>query len=247
MLRGKKVVVTGASRGIGAAIACACAREGATVGINCRQTSAAAETVVADIVAEGGSAYLVPFDVRDPDAVQAGLQGFVDREGSIDGLVNNAAVAAPGLLLTLTDASLRDVVDTNLLGPLYCARAVLQPMLKRRGGVILNVGSVSAERPWRGQSVYAATKGALESLTCALAVEYGPKGIRVHCLRPGPIETVMLAPALALGGEQILSRLPLRRVGQPAEVAEFAVFLLSNRASYVTGATHTVDGGFLEG
>lgn len=247
LLEGKKVVVTGAGRGIGAAIAIACAREGATVGVNYRASEEAAQKLVADIASRGGKAHLLPFDVRDPRAVEAGLGQFLDSEGYIDGLVNNAGVAAPGLLLTLSDDLIRNVVETNLLGTLHCVRAVLKGMMAKRRGVIVNIGSVSAVRPWRGQTVYAATKGALESLTRALALEYGQKEIRVHCLRPGPIETAMLQPSLALGEEQILARLPLRRLGQPAEVAEMAVFLLSDKASYVTGGTHTVDGGFLEG
>jgi 3-oxoacyl-[acyl-carrier protein] reductase len=247
LLQGKKVVVTGAGRGIGAAIARACTREGATVGINYRASREAAEALADEVGRGGGTAHLLPFDVRDPTAVRAGLQRFLESEGRIDGLVNNAGVAVPGLLVTLPEESLREVIDINLYGALHCVRAALEPMLAQRGGVIVNVGSTSAARPWRGQAVYAATKGALESLTRALAVEYGQKGIRVHCLRPGPIETDMLEPARGLAEKDILSRVPLRRLGRSAEVAELAVFLLSDRASYMTGAIHTVDGGFLEG
>jgi 3-oxoacyl-[acyl-carrier protein] reductase len=242
LLEGKKILVTGAGRGIGAAIARAAAREGARVGINYHASREPAEALSAEI---GG--VLVPFDVRDPAAVTAAIGRFVAEEGGIDGLVNNAAVAAPSLLLTLPEERMRDVVETNLFGTLHCVRAALPAMMRKRSGVIVNLGSVSAERPWRGQAVYAATKGAMESLTRALAVEYGPKGVRVHCLRPGPVDTEMLGPARAMAEREILARVPLRRLGKPAEVAELAVFLLSDRASYLTGATTTIDGGFTEG
>jgi 3-oxoacyl-[acyl-carrier protein] reductase len=247
LLAGKRVVVTGASRGIGAAIAVAAAREGAIVALNFRVSRDAAEGVVQAIARGGGRAELLPFDVRDSAAARDAIAGFAAREGRLDALVNNAGVASPGALVVQTDDALRAVVETNLCGALYCARAALEPMLAQRAGVIVNVGSTSSVRPWRGQAVYAATKGALESLTRALAVEYGPKNIRVHCLRPGPIDTDMLKPARELGEREILSRVPLRRLGRSEEVAEAAVFLLSDRASFMTGAVHTVDGGFLEG
>ena len=247
LLDGKRVIVTGASRGIGAAIAVAAAREGAIVGVNYRASREAAEAVADAAVRAGGRAELLPFDVRDPVAVRDAIAGFVAREGGLDGLVNNAGGALPSPLIVQAEEAIREVVETNLLGAIHCVRAALEPMLAQRSGVIVNVGSTSAERPWRGQAVYAATKGALESLTRALAVEYGAKNIRVHCLRPGPIDTDMLKPARALGEGEILARVPLRRLGRPEEVAEAAVFLLSERASFTTGAVHTVDGGFLEG
>jgi 3-oxoacyl-[acyl-carrier protein] reductase len=136
------------------------------------------------------------------------------------------------------------VVRTNVIGPLACARAVIPAMLRQRSGVILNVSSVAAERPVRGQSVYAATKGALESLTRALAVEYGRKGIRCHCIRPGPVDTEMFAATKALAEDEVLERVPLKRFVQPDEVAQFAVFLLSDRAAAITGSIHAIDGGF---
>ena len=119
--------------------------------------------------------------------------------------------------------------------------------MRQRSGAILNVSSVAAARPSKGQSVYAATKGALEALTRAVAVEYGRKGIRCHCLRPGPVDTDMFAATKALAGEEVLARIPLQRFVTPEEVAAFAVFLLSDRASAVTGAVVTIDGGYAAG
>ncbi len=139
------------------------------------------------------------------------------------------------------------VVDVNLRGPILCARAVLPVMLEQKAGVIVNVGSVAAERPFRGQAVYAATKGGLESFTRALAAEYGRKGIRAHCVRPGPIETRMLEPSRALGEDELLTRTPLRRLGRPDEVAELALYLLGDKTAFMTGSVHTIDGGYLQG
>lgn len=247
-LAGKKVVVTGASRGIGRAIALACAREGAVVGINSRAAGEEAQAVQREIGERfGRAALLLPFDVRSPDAVAAGVARFRAEQGRIDGWVNNAGINLPDLLVAATPERMREQVEVNVLGPLFCARAVIPEMMAERGGVIVNVGSVAAARPVRGQAVYAATKGALESLTRALAVEYGRKGIRVHCLRPGPISTAMIETTQALAGEELLARVPLRRLGRPEEVAEMTVFLLSDAAAFVTGSVHTIDGGYLAG
>lgn len=248
MLSGKTIVVTGASRGIGRAIAHACAREGARVGVNFLARAADAEAVVADLNRNfGARAFLLPFDVRQPAAVAAACQTVLERDGRIDGWVNNAGINLQGLLLSQTDAMIEQQVATNLLGPIYCSRAVLPHMLQRRAGVLLNVGSVVRTRVGPGQAVYAATKGALVSLTRALAYEYGRKGVRVNCIEPGPIETDMLRPTQDLAHERLLERIPLRRFGTPADVAELAVFLLSERAAFVTGAVYTADGGYTLG
>ncbi|MBI2898639.1 MAG: SDR family oxidoreductase [Planctomycetes bacterium] len=244
MLDGKRIVVTGAGRGIGRAIALACLREGAVVGVHYRTSEESARELERN---HPGRVRLLRFDVRDPDTIAPAVSGFRESEGRIDGWVNNAGIVLPSLLMTADVDRIRALLDVNLLGPILCARAVLPIMLRQRCGVILNVGSVAAERPLPGQSVYAAAKGGVEALTRALAVEYGRKGIRVHCLRPGPVDTPMLASARALAEEAILSRTPLRRIGRPEEVAEMAVFLLGDRASFVTGSIHTIDGGYVQG
>jgi len=244
VLDGKRIVVTGAGRGIGRAIAAACLKAGAAVGVHYRTSEEGARALAS---AHPDRAHLLSFDVTDPDGVKAAVEEFHRKAGGIDGWVNNAGINLPDLLVAADAEKIRRQLDVNLLGPILCARAVLPHFMEQRRGVLLNVSSVAALRPARGQSVYAATKGGIEALTKALAVEYGRKGIRVHGIRPGPIDTPMLEATRALAEEELLSRVPLRRIGTPEDVAELAAFLLSDRSSYITGSIHTVDGGYLEG
>jgi 3-oxoacyl-[acyl-carrier protein] reductase len=241
MLEGKKIVVTGASRGIGRAIALACARAGAVVGLNYRTSEESARALQEENL---NRFILLRFDVRDGEAVSAAVAQFREHAGRIDGWVNNAGINLPDLLLSATPQKIREQIDVNLTGPILCAQAVLPVMLEQHSGVILNISSVAATRPSRGQAVYAATKGGIEALTRALAVEYGRKGIRVHAIRSGPIETEMLESTKALAADEILARVPLHRLGRPEEVADLAVYLLSDKAGFITGSVHAIDGGY---
>ena len=238
-LDGVRVIVTGASRGLGRAIAIACATSGATVGINFNRSDADACRTADSL---GASGILLKFDVQDPAAVAAGVQAFVERTGGLDALVNNAAIVRPSLLVSASDEDIDAMIRTNVSGLIACTRAALAPMLRQRRGVILNVSSVAAGRPSKGQAVYAATKGAVEAFTRAVAVEYGRKGLRCECISPGPMDTAMFAGTKALGGEDVLQRTPWTRFVTVEEVAALAVGLLSGRDGAVNGSVHTIDG-----
>jgi 3-oxoacyl-[acyl-carrier protein] reductase len=242
MLEGKRIIVTGASRGLGRAIALACMEAGARVGVNVRGDAPVDEALEHAIALR--QATVLRFDVRDGEAVRRTIDAFAGECGGLDGLVNNAGVSIPKLLVDVKDEDVGSVFATNIGGTIACTRMALPHMLRARGGAIVNVSSVAANRPSRGQSIYAASKGAIEAFTRAVAVEYGRKGIRCHCVRPGAIDTEMLSATRTLAEAELLQRIPMRRVGRVEEVARVVVFLLSDASSYVTGAIHPVDGGF---
>jgi 3-oxoacyl-[acyl-carrier protein] reductase len=245
-LAGKRIAITGASSGIGRAIAIACAEHGATVAIGFHRGRQAAEDLAQSLQARGAACELMQLDVRDSESIAAAIHSFGHERG-IDGLVAAAGVNRAGLLVATEPERLREQLEVNLLGPMLCAREALPMMMRARSGVVLFVGSVAAVRPVRGQAAYAASKGGLEALTRALAVEYAKKGIRVLCLRPGATDTPMLATTRELGEDELIDRIPARRVANPEEIAAHAVFLLGDGARYATGSCHTVDGGYLVG
>ena len=223
-LAGMRVIVTGASRGVGRAVALACARHGATVGVNFHRSESEAREVAAML---GNAGTLLRFDVGDPEGVRAGFDAFAERTGGIDALVNNAAIVRPSLLVSAGDEDVETVVRTNILGTIACTRAALSRMLPQRRGVILNIGSVVASSPCRGQAVYAATKAAVETLAAAVDAEYSRKGIRCECLALGAVSTGMLAPTLALAGPDRLERFTPGGIATPETVAETIVARLA--------------------
>ena len=243
-LAGKVVIVTGGSRGIGRAVVELFAAEGADVTFLFRDnTSAAAEVVDAGRTA-GQLITAEQVDVRDADACAALVERVAERCGRIDVLVNNAGVVRDNLLGFLETDDVRVVLDTNVGGVFNVTRAVVPHMIARRAGTIINVSSVAGEKGGRGQTNYAASKGAINAFTRALAVELAPRRITVNAVAPGVIETEMSQELRERAAEEVTSRILLRRFGTPMEIAYAVCFLASRYAEYVTGQVLHVDGGF---
>jgi 3-oxoacyl-[acyl-carrier protein] reductase len=241
-LAGGVAIVTGGSRGIGRAIVEILAAAGMDVTFTYRENARAAAEVAA--ASEGGTVTAEPTDVRDAAACAALVEKVAERTGRIDLLVNNAGVIRDNPLTALEDEDVRVVLETNVTGAFNMARAAVPFMVAQRRGKIINISSVSAEKGGRGQTNYAASKGALNAFTRALAVELAPRGITVNAVAPGVIETGMSRAVRERAGEEVLSRILLRRVGQPADVAGAVWFLASRFADYITGEILRVDGGF---
>ena len=243
-LAGRTALVTGGSRGIGRAIVERLAADGMDVTFLYAGNDAAAREVVEAAGAAGRAVAADRVDVRDPGACVDAVERVIERRERIDVLVNNAGVIRDNLLVALEPDDVRTVLETNVTGTFNVTRAVAPHMTARRSGRIVNLSSVAATRGGRGQSNYAASKGAIEAFTRAMAVELGPRNIRVNAVAPGVIDTEMSKDVRELAGEEALKRILLRRYGTVDEIAHAVWFLASDLASYVTGAVLHVDGGF---
>ena len=242
-LKDQVALVTGGSRGIGRAIVKALAAEGAKVAFVYRGSQAAAESLVQEVQAAGGIIKECQCDVTKADDAQKVVEGIEKEWGQVNILVNNAGVIHDDLFVRLEPANWNKVLETNLGGTYNFCRAVAYSMMKQRKGRIINVSSVAADHVNPGQTNYAASKGAINAFTRALAVELASRGVTVNAIAPGFIETDMSEAVRNKAGDMIKKMIPMRRLGQPDDIAKVAVFLASDAASYLTGQVLTVDGG----
>ena len=242
-LKDKIVVVTGGFRGIGRSITEFCARAGATVLATFLSSEKAAQDDVRSMQGEGLNVIGFRVDVREATDVESFFSLIETEYGRLDVLINNAGVVKDSLILGMEDDEWHDVLDTNLNGTFYATRAAAKMMLRKRRGNVVNISSVAASKPGRGQCNYAASKGGIEAMTKALAVELGGKGIRVNCVAPGVIATDMSKDVRDAAGEQILESIILKRYGAPQDVANAVLFLASDASSYITGEVLHIDGG----
>ncbi|MBX5159083.1 glucose 1-dehydrogenase [Rhizobium sp. NZLR1b] len=248
-LTNKRVLVTGGNSGLGAAIAKAFAAEGARVAINYLVNPKQADMFVEEVTVEGGEARQLRADISDPKAVEAMFAAIDDTWGGLDILVNNAGIDGERALGWEADTDAwSKVVEINLMGTYLCAREALKRMVAQKSGVVLNTTSVHEVIAWAGYSAYTASKAGVSMMSKSLAQEAAPHGVRVLCIAPGAIRTPINQAVWqdAQGYRDLLTKIPLGRIGEPEDVANIAIMLASDAASYVTATTIFVDGGMTD-
>lgn len=242
-LQDQVALVTGGSRGIGRAIVKALAGEGVKVGFVYRGNQGAADSLVQEVAQAGGTALGLQGDVANPETAPACVERLEKDWGRLDILVNNAGIIRDDLFIRMEPEAWTSVLNTNLGGVYHFCRAVAYTLMKQRRGRIINISSVVAEHVNQGQTNYAASKGAINALTRALAVELASRNVTVNAVAPGFIETDMSEAVRNKAGDLIKKFIPMRRLGQPEDIARVVVFLASAESAYITGQVIIVDGG----
>jgi 3-oxoacyl-[acyl-carrier protein] reductase len=240
---GKNVLITGASRGIGAEIARVLAKKDLKVWINYRSSAELADKLKEEIESNGGKAAVIKFDVSNEKEFIDGIKTIIDADGELSYLVNNAGITNDKLAMRMSVEDFKKVIDANLVSTFIGCREALKVMSKKRFGSVVNIASVVAESGNVGQANYVASKGGIISMTKTFALEGAPRNIRFNTLTPGFIKTDMTEKLNEKVKEEILNKIPLKRMAEPVEVANAVAFLLSDEASYITGETLKVNGG----
>jgi len=241
--KGKTALVTGAARGIGRAIALELARGGASVALNDVNEAAAAEAIELAQKAGSPKARFYKFDVADPAACESAVESVVAEFGGLHILVNNAGISLDALLLRFKDEDWRKTLDINITGAFNLMRSAARPLIKAKGGAIVNIASVVGEMGNSGQAAYSASKGALIALTKTVARELASRNVRVNAVAPGFIDTPMTQALPEAAKTKLFEAIPLARLGTPQDIADCVAWLSSDKASYVTGAVIRVNGG----
>jgi len=244
-LSGKKILVTGGSRGIGASIVQVLAEKGATIAFTYSSREDAAKEVLSRLQGEGH--FYLPMDVSSEESVISAVEKVMKKFGDIDGLVNNAGITNDTLMLRMKSEDFSKVIQTNLMGTFYVTKAFLKPMIKARKGSIVNITSVIGQTGNAGQANYAASKAGVVGFSKSTALEVASRGVRVNCVAPGFIETEMTEVLPEEVRAEATKRIPLQRIAKPEEVAYAVAFLLSDESCYITGQPLNVNGGMYMG